>query len=76
MRLGLINLFIFITFFSFSQNFVESKVSINKLEMNTSLSEISCDYFEGDLFYFQNKRVLNRNSQYYDLFRKNVSDEK
>ncbi len=51
-----------------AQNFDNINVDIDKLEFNTGLSEISCDYFDGSLFYFQNKKAIKRYSQYYDLF--------
>lgn len=52
-----------------AQNFDNVTVEIDKLEFNTGLSEISSDYFEGSLYYFQNKKAVKRYSQYYDLFR-------
>lgn len=52
----------------FSQNFENSSVTISKLEFNTPLSEISCSYSNGELYYFQNKKAIKQYSQYYDLF--------
>jgi outer membrane protein OmpA-like peptidoglycan-associated protein len=51
---------------SFSQeiDFVEVK----KLELNTTLSEISSDVNQGKLYLFRNKIFYNRLSQYYDLY--------
>ena len=64
-------LFIFAFLFfslSYSQDMSRIKVVANKLDFNTSLSEISADYVDGQLLYFQNKKAIKSYSQYYDLF--------
>lgn len=61
-------LFVFSSLGIYSQNFDNITIEIDKLNFNTNLSEISCDFHEGQLFFFQNKKALQRYSQYYDLF--------
>jgi outer membrane protein OmpA-like peptidoglycan-associated protein len=53
---------------SYSQDMSKIKVEAIKLNFNTSLSEISCSYVDGSLLYFQNRRSMKKNSQFYDLF--------
>ena len=65
------NIFVILFFSSvigFSQDISNVSVSIEKLKINTSLSEISSDYVDGKLVYFQNKNSLKRYSEFYDLF--------
>lgn len=65
----IIILIVFLAFeSSYSQDMKRIKVELNKLSFNTSLSEISCDYVEGSLLFFQNKKAIKKHSQYYDLF--------
>ncbi|MEN8927365.1 MAG: hypothetical protein ABF240_00705, partial [Flavobacteriales bacterium] len=52
----------------FSQEMSRIKVDLNKLDFNTKLSEISSDYVDGNLIYFQNKKAIKKYSEFYDLF--------
>lgn len=51
---------------SFAQE-MEDTVKVTKLEMNTSLSEISSDFSGGYLYFYRNKRFYQKLSPYYDL---------
>tara|TARA_B110000902_G_scaffold141551_1_gene163489 strand:- start:297 stop:1985 length:1689 start_codon:yes stop_codon:yes gene_type:complete len=66
------NIIVIITFLSltlsYSQDMSRIMVEANKLNFNTSLSEISCYFSNGNLLFFQNKNYLNTHSRYYDLF--------
>ncbi len=48
---------------------VQDSVAVIKLEMNTSLSEISADFSGGYLYFYRNKRFYHRLSKYYDFHR-------
>lgn len=73
-RLGVIVICfnLFFCFLSISQGQELDSVKVRKLELNTSLSEISADVNGGKLYLFRNKRFYQRLSQYYDLF--NISE--
>ena len=65
----IISTIIFFSFIiSYSQDLSKIGLTITKLDFNTTLSEISCNYSDGKLLYFQNKRSMRSNSQFYDLF--------
>ena len=60
---------IFLFSISLSQDFDSTKIVVQKLAFNTFLSEISCDFNNGNLIYFQNKPAHKANSPFYDLYR-------
>lgn len=60
-----ISLFLF-SHANFAQQ-IEDTVKVHKLEMNTSLSEISADFSGKELYFYRNKRFYQRLSPYYDL---------
>lgn len=53
---------------------VQDSVVVTKLNMNTSLSEISADVYNGSLIYYKNKRIYQRLSPYYDLHMISIKD--
>lgn len=64
----------FSAFSSMGQELSKVKIETNKLDFNTTLSEIPAFADSGTLIYFQNKKSLKRYSQYYDLFTIDTAD--
>lgn len=68
MKKSIFFILLLLSFLGNSQDLKNVSVSIEKLPINSSLSEISSDFVDGNLLYFKNKKAIKRYSQFYDLF--------
>lgn len=60
----------------FSQEKMNPKYKVKELKVNTILSEITTQYKDGHLYVYRNKPFYKTHSEYYDLYKIKVDEDK